>query len=95
MQDVARETGLALNARIGIHTGPIVAGVIGTHKFAYDVWGDSVNTASRMESHSLTGRIHLTDATRRALNGRFPLEPRGIIEVKGKGPMETYFLLEE
>lgn len=95
VQDVARETGLALNARIGIHTGPIVAGVIGTHKFAYDVWGDSVNTASRMESHSLTGRIHLTDATRRALNGRFPLEPRGIIEVKGKGPMETYFLLEE
>jgi hypothetical protein len=48
-----------------------------------------------MESHSLTGRIHLTDATRRALGGRFPLEPRGIVEVKGKGPMETYFLLEE
>jgi len=95
VQDVARETGLKLNARIGIHTGPIVAGVIGTHKFAYDVWGDSVNTASRMESHSLTGRIHLTDATRRALGGRFALEPRGIIEVKGKGPMETYFLLEE
>ncbi|MBS0533301.1 MAG: response regulator [Proteobacteria bacterium] len=95
VRDVAAETGLALNARIGIHTGPIVAGVIGTHKFAYDVWGDSVNTASRMESHSVTGRIHLTDATRRALGGRFPLEPRGIVEVKGKGPMETYFLLEE
>ncbi|MBS0245574.1 MAG: response regulator [Proteobacteria bacterium] len=95
VRDVAAETGLALNARIGIHTGPIVAGVIGTHKFAYDVWGDSVNTASRMESHSLTGRIHLTEATCRALKGRFPLEPRGIIEVKGKGPMETYFLLEE
>ena len=95
VQDVAAETGLKLNARIGIHTGPIVAGVIGTHKFAYDVWGDSVNTASRMESHSITGRIHLTDATRRALGGRFPLEPRGVIEVKGKGPMETYFLLEE
>ncbi|MCW5692168.1 MAG: response regulator [Pseudolabrys sp.] len=95
VQDVAAETGLKLNARIGIHTGPIVAGVIGTHKFAYDVWGDSVNTASRMESHSVTGRIHLTEATRQALGGRFPLEPRGTIEVKGKGPMETYFLLEE
>ena len=95
VQDVARATGLALNARIGIHTGPIVAGVIGTHKFAYDVWGDSVNTASRMESHSITGRIHITEATRRALGDGFPVEPRGVIEVKGKGPMQTYFLLEE
>ncbi len=95
VRDVARATGLKLDARIGIHTGPIVAGVIGTHKFAYDVWGDSVNTASRMESHSVTGRIHITEATRLALGNRFPLEPRGTIEVKGKGPMQTYFLLEE
>jgi class 3 adenylate cyclase len=95
VKDVARETGLNLAARIGIHSGPIVAGVIGTHKFAYDVWGDSVNTASRMESHSVTGRIHISDATRRALNGHFAVEPRGVIEVKGKGSMETYFLLDE
>ncbi|RDV04958.1 adenylate/guanylate cyclase domain-containing protein [Undibacter mobilis] len=94
VRDVARTTGLKLEARIGIHTGPIVAGVIGTHKFAYDVWGDSVNTASRMESHSVNGRIHISEATRRALGEAFPLEPRGVIEVKGKGPMQTYFLLE-
>lgn len=94
VRDVAGATGLALEARIGIHTGPIVAGVIGTHKFAYDVWGDSVNTASRMESHSVNGRIHITEATRQALGEGFPVEPRGVIEVKGKGPMQTYFLLE-
>jgi adenylate cyclase len=83
---------LELQARIGVHTGPIVAGVIGTHKFVYDVWGDTVNTASRMESHSLPGRIQVSAATGAALGGRFPLEPRGIIEVKGKGLMETFFL---
>jgi class 3 adenylate cyclase/CheY-like chemotaxis protein len=92
---VSETTGLDLQARIGIHSGPIVAGVIGTHKFAYDVWGDSVNTASRMESHSVTGRIHVSGDTRRALDGRFRFEPRGQIEVKGKGLMETYFLVEQ
>jgi adenylate cyclase len=95
VRDVAKATDLNLQARIGIHSGPIIAGVIGTHKFVYDVWGDSVNTASRMESHSVTGRIHVSDATRRALDGRFRFEPRGAIEVKGKGLMETFFLLEE
>jgi class 3 adenylate cyclase/ActR/RegA family two-component response regulator len=94
VRDVSETTGLDLQARIGIHSGPIVAGVIGTHKFAYDVWGDTVNTASRMESHSVTGRIHVSEATRRALDGRFQFEPRGQIEVKGKGLMETYFLVE-
>jgi adenylate cyclase len=83
---------LGLQARIGVHTGPIVAGVIGTHKFVYDVWGDTVNTASRMESHSLPGRIQVSAATKAVLGDRFPLEPRGIIEVKGKGLMETFFL---
>jgi class 3 adenylate cyclase len=89
---VADATALDLQARIGIHSGPIIAGVIGTHKFVYDVWGDTVNTASRMESHSLPGRIQLSAATRDALGDRFKLERRGIIEVKGKGMMETYFL---
>ena len=89
---IAEATALKLQARIGIHTGPITAGVIGTHKFVYDVWGDTVNTASRMESQSLPGRIQVSAATRAALGDRFKLERRGIIEVKGKGMMETYFL---
>jgi len=89
---VAQATKLDLQARIGVHTGPITAGVIGTHKFVYDVWGDTVNTASRMESHSLPGRIQVSAATRAALGGGFRLERRGVIDVKGKGMMETYFL---
>jgi adenylate cyclase len=90
--DIAETIGLTLAARIGIHTGPIVAGVIGTHKFVYDVWGDTVNTASRMESHSLPGRIQLSAATRAALGNAFAIERRGVIQIKGKGMMETFFL---
>ncbi len=89
---VAAATELELAARIGIHTGPIMAGVIGTHKFVYDVWGDTVNTASRMESHSLPGRIQISAATRAMVGERFKFERRGAIEVKGKGLMETFFL---
>jgi adenylate cyclase len=85
--------GHRLVARTGIHTGPAVAGVIGARKFAYDVWGDTVNTASRMESFGVPGRIHLSAATRHALGEDFLFEPRGPIAVKGKGLMETYFLL--
>ena len=82
-----------LQLRIGIHTGgPIVAGVLGTHKIAYDVWGDAVNTAKRMEAYGLPGRVHVSAATRNALGNAFRFEPRGPIYVKGKGPMETYFL---
>ena len=79
--------------RIGIHTGPVVAGIIGEHKFIYDVWGDTVNIASRMESSGSPGRIHVSDATERALAGRFHLEPRGMIELKGRGPTQAFFLL--
>lgn len=92
VDDIAKATDLKLQARVGIHTGPIVAGVLGTHKFVYDVWGDTVNTASRMESHSLPGRIQVSAATRIALGDRFTFEPRGTMEIKGKGRMETYFL---
>ena len=84
--------GEPLQLRIGLHTGPLVAGVIGTHKFAYDVWGDTVNTAKRMESYGLPGRVHVSATTRRALGDAFRYEPRGLLEVKGKGPMETYFV---
>jgi class 3 adenylate cyclase len=92
VNNIAAATALNLQARIGVHSGPIIAGVIGTHKFAYDIWGDTVNTASRMESHSLPGRIQVSAATRSLLAGRFSLERRGSIVVKGKGTMETFFL---
>ena len=79
--------------RIGIHTGPAVAGVIGQKKFIYDIWGDSVNTASRMESHGVAGKIQISDATRRHLTGKFTIEERGMISIKGKGDMMVYFLV--
>ena len=78
--------------RIGLHTGALVAGVIGTRKFVYDVWGDTVNTAKRMESYGLPGQVHVSAATRRALGEAFCFDPRGLIDIKGKGPMQTYFL---
>jgi adenylate cyclase len=82
----------SLSMRIGIHTGPVVAGVIGTAKFSYDLWGDTVNTASRMESHGVAGRIQVTEATYMRLRDKYTFEERGIIKVKGKGDMLTYFL---
>jgi adenylate cyclase len=91
---IGKSTELKLQARIGIHTGAVVAGIIGTHKFIYDVWGDTVNTASRMESYSLPGRIHVSAATRLALGNRFSFKPRGLLQIKGKGMMETHFLLD-
>jgi adenylate cyclase len=91
---ISNSTGLALQARIGIHTGPVVAGVIGTHKFVYDVWGDTVNTASRMEAYSLPGRIQVSATTQHVLRDRFTFESRGAMQIKGKGMMETFFLIE-
>ena len=82
----------ALNVRVGMHVGPAVAGVIGLKKFMYDVWGDTVNIASRMESLGSSGRIQVTESTYRRLRHAFDFEPRGSIEVKGLGPTETYFI---
>jgi adenylate cyclase len=79
--------------RIGIHAGPIVAGVVGTSKFAYDVWGDAVNTASRLETTSAPGRIHVSADLARRLEGSFVVEHRGLVDLKGKGPAETYWLV--
>jgi len=90
---IAREPGCEwLAVRIGVDTGPAVAGVIGRRKFIYDLWGDTVNTASRMESHGLPGQIHVTDRVAAALGPEFTLRPRGTILVKSKGPMSTYLL---
>ena len=93
VEKMNRDLPTPLQMRIGMHSGDVVAGIIGTHKFAYDIWGDAVNIASRMESHSLPNHIQISAATHRHLMDDFRLEPHGSVDIKGKGPMETYFLL--
>jgi class 3 adenylate cyclase/integral membrane sensor domain MASE1 len=83
---------MPFSMRIGINTGPVVAGVIGTKKFIYDLWGDTVNVASRMESQGIAGEIQVTEATYECLCDRYHFEPRGEVYVKGKGQMQTYIL---
>jgi adenylate cyclase len=89
----ARELGQPLAVRVGMHSGRAVAGVIGTRKFAYDLWGDAVNVASRMESHGVAGRIQVSDAVRELIGDAYRFEERGAMDIKGLGEMRTWFLL--
>ena len=89
---IAESSGRALSIRIGISSGPVVAGVVGTKKFFYDVWGDTVNVASRMESTGETDKIQVSEAAYARLKEKFDLDERGEIEVRGKGKMRTWFL---
>jgi adenylate cyclase len=92
LEQINRTLETPFQLRIGVHTGPVVAGVIGVNKFIYDVWGDTVNLASRLETHGLPGRVHISEATRRALAADYECEPRGLIDIKGMGKIATSFL---
>jgi class 3 adenylate cyclase len=95
LERINKDTGHTLHLRIGIHTGPVVAGVIGKRKFIYDLWGDTVNTASRMESTGIPDHIQVTREVFQRLHGGFEMEVRGTIPIKGKGEMETFLLKGE
>ena len=83
------------DVRIGIHTGPVVAGVVGTKKFAYDIWGDTVNIASRLESNSQPGKINVSESTYKLIKDSFDCEYRGEIEAKNKGMMKMYYVYKK
>ena len=95
LQRINEILGESIDIRIGINSGPVVAGVIGTKKFIYDLWGDAVNVASRMESHGKPGEIHMSATTYEKLRSSFHMESRGTVYIKGKGDMETYWLRDE
>ncbi len=84
--------GKPIQFRIGINSGSLIAGIVGKKKFQYDVWGDAVNIASRMESHGVPGKIQITQTTYMLIEDKFICDPRGTVELKGKGQMATWFL---
>ena len=92
LEQVNASAEVPFEMRIGIHSGPVVAGVIGSHRFLYDIWGDTVNLASRLESHGMPGRIHVSPQTSRMLVGDYNLEARGLINLRGIGKVRTSFL---
>lgn len=94
VQSYRERTGYRLGLRLGIHAGPVVAGVIGSKKFIYDLWGNTVNLASRMESQGIPDKIQVTQAVRERLGERFAFERRGVVNVKGRGEMITFWLSE-
>jgi guanylate cyclase len=93
VDDITGREGLPLRLRIGVNSGPAVAGVIGRIKFQYDLWGDTVNMASRMESHGVPGRLQITESTLRLVEADYLCEPRGLVDVKGKGPVPTWLVV--
>ena len=90
-----RRHSLEWGIRIGMNSGPVVAGIIGTKKFSYDLWGDTVNIASRMESHGQAGKIQVSEATKKLLEGKYDFSPVGVIEIKNSSPMPTYLLAKK
>lgn len=92
IETLSLHNGTKINFRVGINSGPVVGGIIGQYKFHYDIWGDTVNTASRMESHGVSGKIQLTSITYDLIKDAFICSLRGTIPIKGKGEMETWFL---
>jgi class 3 adenylate cyclase len=95
MLDTARDfefAGRTLQLRVGVNSGSVVAGVIGRRKFSYDLWGDVVNTASRMESHGVAGAVQVTESTRLLVDDDFECTPRGTIDVRGKGALPVWLV---
>lgn len=92
IQNINHQHGTQLQIRVGVNSGPVVAGVIGMHKFTYDLWGNTVNVASRMESTGAVGKIHISPSTAERLDNKFVLQERGAITIKGIGPLETFFV---
>ena len=94
MQNAASDLpGSPLTLRVGVHSGPVAGGVIGRRRFAYDVWGDTVNVAARLEQQGVPGRVQVSEATRQLVDRRFVFEPRGVVELKGHEALQAYLVV--